>query len=714
MNLRLRQLLSKQTLKNLTRISTSSSSIFVPHYNKLNHTKDFLGIPPFLSTQRKNFHSSQIPNQSLSSAAAAISPDEDEDEAAMNEFLSRFVHIMRGNLNETYPDCDKDTIDAMLLVIVEKLVSEMEKGGNLEEKLMMVKEDLSEDLWKTVWEVSNNVYKEMEREKKKEKMKKFLQSEEVKGMARFASEVGVRGDMLHELRFKWAREAMEKAEFYEGLERFGEAAKADEEVEGVEVEAEAEAGGEDGFGVEGSAGGGGGGLPKRHGKIKYKLYGLDLSGSKWKEMADKIHEAEEVILPQEAKAINGKCRLVTEKLLALGKHDDFDTVFSPLLDEWKELLQPNRVDWIALLENLKERDSSLYLKVAEHVLDEPAFQANIRDYSKLIDAHAKENRLEDTERILNKMSESSIPPDIITLTALLHLYSKANNLQQAQEAYEALIGQGFKPDMEVYNSMIMVYVNAGEPKKGESLMREMELRDIKPSEEIYMALLRAFAKAGDIHGTERIVTTMQFAGFQPTVESCTLLVEACARSGDLYGAKKNFNYMMKLGYKPDDHCTSIMISAYEKKNCLDDALRLLMRLEKDGFELGVLTYSVLVDWLGQLQLIDEAEQILTRIAQLGEAPPFKIQVSVCDMYARAGIEKKALQALGVLEAKKELLEQKDYERIIMALSKGGFAQNAQKILNLMKDQGFTPSEDVSFTLMSVGAFGTGSKKPGMR
>ncbi|GMQ11642.1 hypothetical protein CsSME_00054190 [Camellia sinensis var. sinensis] len=36
---------------------------------------------------------------------------------------------MRGKLSEVYTDCDKKTIDGMLLIIVWKAVSEMEKGG---------------------------------------------------------------------------------------------------------------------------------------------------------------------------------------------------------------------------------------------------------------------------------------------------------------------------------------------------------------------------------------------------------------------------------------------------------------------------------------------------------------------------------------------------------------------------------------------------------
>ena len=102
-------------------------------------------------------------------------------------------------------------------------------------------------------------------------------------------------------------------------------------------------------------------------------------------------------------------------------------------------------------------------------------------------------------------------------------------------------------------------------------------------------------------------------------------------------------------------------------------------------------------WLGKLQLVDEAEQLLGKIALLGEAPPFKLQVSLCDMYARAGNEKKALQSLGVLEARKDELGQAEFERIISGLIDGGFQKDAQRICQIMEAQGFDASR-VKFKL----------------
>lgn len=639
-------------------------------------------------------------------------PDsESENDASMNEFLSRFAWSMRKKVNEVYPDCDKETIDGMMLIIVEKVVSEMEKGG-LEQMIGVAAStpspDFSEDLWRTVWEVSNAVLQDMVKEKKKEKMKVFLQSEEVKEMYRFAGEVGVRGDMLRELRFKWAREKMEESEFYQSLERLREEHPQIESHEEnhlgkVNIDREEGIGYADDVAEDKTKTVT---LPKRHGKIRYTIYGLDLSDPKWVEVADKVHESGKVMWPQEPKQISGKCKLLTDRILSLQEGEDP----SPLLSEWVGLLQPSRIDWINFLDRLKQQNPRLHLKIAEIVLSEESFQTSIHDYSKLVDDLARENRFEDAERILKKMDEKGILPDVLTSTIMVHMYSKSGNLERAKEAYESFRARGFQPDANVYHSIIMAHVNAGDPKSGDLLMKKMEASGIKSTKEIYMALLRSFAHQGNVNGAQHVATAMQFAGFQPSLESYTLLVEAFGRAGDPEQARNSFDHMMKLGHRPDDRCTASMIAAYAKKNLLDKALNLLLELENGGFEPGVSTYAVLIDWLGKMQLIDEAEQILDKIIELGEAPPFEVHISLCDMYSRAGSEKKALQTLGVVESKKEQLGHEEFERIISSLWAGGFIQDAQRMRGFMVARGFIPSEKLEMDLVKNEAFGKRRKQ----
>lgn len=706
----------KETYKNISRFNGRVSTLYpfvckdTVAYTTVNYpfTKSTSNQSPKYANPISSFsrfiHSDMKTELIGSGARPAIESEESDRDETMNDFLSRFVWIMRGKLFEAFPSYDKKSITDMLLIIIERVVLELEKGGfnqMLGERVAPSSDDFSEDLWKMVWDICSKVLVDMQKEAKKEKMKEYLQSEEVKQMYRFAGEIGIRGEMLRELRFKWAREKMEESEFYQGLERLRaeEAQLEKQEGESVHtVENDLPMGEEKPTAVA---------IPKRHGKIKYKIYGLDLSGPEWAKAADKIHEMEEITWPQEPKPISGKCKLVTEKIISLKEGENP----VPLLVEWIELLQPNRIDWIALLNRVKERNNRLYLKIAELVLGEESFKTNVRDYAMLIEAHAKQNRLKDTERILKKMTEKGIQPDILTFTVLVHMYSKAGNIEKAKEAFESLRSQNFQPDMRIYDSMIMAYVNAGQHKMGESLMREMEARDMKPTMEIYISLLHSFSKNGDVAGAQRIANTMQFAGFQHTLESCTLLIEAFAHAGDPDQAKANFDYMINIGLKPSDQAIAGVLVAYDKKNMLDKAFNFILELEKEGCELGPNSYSVLVDWFGKMELIDEAEYMLGKIGMTGESPPVKLHVSLCDMYARARAEKKALQALGVVEAKKEELGPRDFERVILGLLAGRFVQDARRVHGLMEAQGFVASDRVKVALMASQAVGVHRKQP---
>lgn len=302
------------------------------------------------------------------------------------------------------------------------------------------------------------------------------------------------------------------------------------------------------------------------------------------------------------------------------------------------------------------------------------------------------------------MDEKGIIPDILTKTTMVHMYSKAGNLKLAIQAFDSLKSQGFKPDSKVFKSMIMAYANAGDPVTGESLLRQMDLKNIKRSEDLFLALIRSFSLKGDPLGASRVSNNMVLAGYQPSLESNTYLIEAYSRKGNADDARKHFDEIIELGYKPDDKCIALVTAAYAEKNLLDKGLELLLQLEKDGIEHGLATYSVLIDWLGKLQLIDEAEDLLEKFTEKCVSPSLDVHISLCDMYARAGEQKKTLQALGVLEANKEKLGQKEFERVIDALLYGGFKQDAERMHNIMTAMGFIASPHLAVTLKASQTF----------
>jgi len=341
----------------------------------------------------------------------------------------------------------------------------------------------------------------------------------------------------------------------------------------------------------------------------------------------------------------------------------------------------------------------LNLQVAEILLAEESFEANIRDYSKLIDLHAKANNVEGAEIILGKMKEKGIASDILISITLVHMYSKAGNLDRAKDAFDFIRNEGFKPDLKLFSSMMKCYISHGEPGQADSLLRYMKDKDIKATREMYTDVIRAYAQQGMVDSAQNVHRSMDIAGIESTQELFAINIEAYGRIGDTDKACALFQQMRRYGHEPDDSSIAGVVSAYMKNNQLDQALHWLLGLEKEGLKLGIKTNLVLLDWLSMLQLVLEAEQLVQKIKQLGEEP-IEVHVFLADMYAKSRQEEKARRSLKILEEKKKQLKADQFDRIIRGLLDGGFSEEANKYYKMMKSCGFEPSENLEVSVKS--------------
>ncbi|XP_077235570.1 tetratricopeptide repeat (TPR)-like superfamily protein [Tasmannia lanceolata] len=328
---------------------------------------------------------------------------------------------------------------------------------------------------------------------------------------------------------------------------------------------------------------------------------------RWVEVGPDITEAQKQAISQLPLKMTKRCKALMKRLICfISQEEDL----SLLLGAWVKIMKPRRADWLVVLKEMTRLENPLLLEVTEYALVEESFEANIRDYTKLIDAYAKQNRLQDAEKTLAAMKGRGFTCDQVTLTALVHMYSKAGNLTRAQETFEEMKLLGLPLDKRAYGSMIMAYIRAGMAERGEHLMREMEAQDICARKEVYKALLRAYSMAGDSGGAQRVFDAIQFAGIVPDVKHCALLMTAYCEAGQSDQARSVLENFRSAGLRPSDKCVALMLATYEKENNLEKALALLLDLEKDGVVVGQEASEVLAKWFSRLGVINEVEHVL--------------------------------------------------------------------------------------------------------
>eukprot|EP01018_Ginkgo_biloba_P006518 Gb_41087 [translate_table: standard] len=301
--------------------------------------------------------------------------DDDEEDGPMNEFLERFVSIMRSRLSEAYSDTSKEVIDGMLEIIVDKVVTEMEKGTLNELKDYVAyssaeTRDFSQELWKTVWEVSKIIIEDMRKAEMKNEIQKYLQSDEIKEISKFAKDVGITGDRLRDMKLYFAEQKRLDIEFFRKLYQMGREPPAAKRIHKGEKHAIGE--GDESMETEQSLESEEKprpSLPQRHGKLKHRVYGLNMADPKWTEVGEKLAIAERKIAPEEPTVMSGKCKALTKQIVSLADNENP----SKLLTQWLENLKPSRVDWLALLQELNEAKNNLFFKATEYALNEEGY-----------------------------------------------------------------------------------------------------------------------------------------------------------------------------------------------------------------------------------------------------------------------------------------------------------------------------------------------------
>ncbi|CAL9782475.1 unnamed protein product [Musa acuminata subsp. burmannicoides] len=328
---------------------------------------------------------------------------------------------------------------------------------------------------------------------------------------------------------------------------------------------------------------------------------------KWMNVGSDLTEDQKKAISQLPLKMSNRCKALMKRLFCFSPDADD---LSLLLAAWVKVMKPRRADWLAILKEIKRMENPLLFEVMEYALLENSFEANVRDYTKLIDLYAKQNLLENAENSFQAMIKRGFPCDQVTLTVLIHMYSKAGRLDRAKEAFEEIKLLGLPLDKRAYGSMLMAYIRAEMLEHAERLMKEMEEQEFYAGKEVYKALLRAYSTNGNADGAQRVFNSIQFAGIVPDSRLCALLINAYCMAGQSSKAHSVLENMRIAGLEPSDRCIALMLGAYERENNLDAALSFLIELEHNGVLIADEASQVLVGWFRRLGVVGEVQQVL--------------------------------------------------------------------------------------------------------
>ena len=112
-------------------------------------------------------------------------------------------------------------------------------------------------------------------------------------------------------------------------------------------------------------------------------------------------------------------------------------------------------------------------------------------------------------RLLTKMAEEQIAPNVVTLNTALKFYARTVRLEPALQLLQAMQAKGVVADAITYNTLLNTCCKAGMMSRAEELLQDMLHQGMRPTASTVTTLITGYGRVGDIDEAERAGKLLQ-------------------------------------------------------------------------------------------------------------------------------------------------------------------------------------------------------------
>lgn len=269
--------------------------------------------------------------------------------------------------------------------------------------------------------------------------------------------------------------------------------------------------------------------------------------------------------------------------------------------------------------------------------------------------------------------------------------TQRNNQGERQKPRRGLGNPGsVRNSSKHYDAQIASMVRERNVHAAEECLNQMASMGVRPTTSSFNLVINLHKSQGNMQQAELWLRKMLAAGVQPNSASFTTLVSGCEQTGDTIGAEKWYSAMLELGCEPTEQTYNAMISSYAKAGKLQQADEWLQRMQSlpSMVQPTTTTYNILIDAYSRAQQFDRAGFWFQELRARGLALNQSTVRAMVDFFMENTDEGAAEQpqAQHLFNASLEVADL-SYSSLIKACSRRGEAEQAEKVLRHMIDQG---------------------------
>ncbi|KAF7817683.1 pentatricopeptide repeat-containing protein [Senna tora] len=305
------------------------------------------------------------------------------------------------------------------------------------------------------------------------------------------------------------------------------------------------------------------------------------------------------------------------------------------------------------------------LDIAEALLNQISEYPHPHPYNALLASCDKMNQPERAVRVLAKMKQMNMLPDIRTYELLFSLftnvnapYEEGNMISQVDaakriSAIESDMAKNGIPHSSL--SMKSLLKALGEEGMITKMIQYLHVaenlfihREPSLGTAMYNLVLHSLVEAKESHRAIEIFKKMKFCGFKSDAATYNIMIDCCSILRCFKSASLLVSIMIREGFYPDTPTYTALIKILLGNENFNEALNLLNRVRLDGKQLDVLLFNTILQKACDKRRIDVIEFIVECMHQEKVQPDPSTCSYVFSAYVNSGFLNTAIEALQVL------------------------------------------------------------------
>ncbi|WZZ07079.1 hypothetical protein YC2023_093000 [Brassica napus] len=339
--------------------------------------------------------------------------------------------------------------------------------------------------------------------------------------------------------------------------------------------------------------------------------------------------------------------------------------------------------------------------LAEHLLDQVSECSYAYPFNNLLAACDSLDQPERAVRVLARMKQLNLRPDMRTYELLFSLfgnvnapYEEGNMLSQVDcckriNAIEMDMVRNGLQHSPISTRNVLRALGA------EGMVNEM-IRHLQRAENMYLEtatyniVLQSLLEANETNMVIKIFKRMKACGYPADAATYNIMIDCCSIIHSYKSACALVSMMIRDGFSPKAVTFTALMKILLNDDNFEEALNLLDQAASEGIQLDVLSYNTVLRKAFEKGMIDVVEYIVEQMRREKVSPDPSTCHFVFNCYVEKGYHTTAIEALNVLslrmlggEVKESLQEKKAELEESFVMSEDPEAET--KIIELFRD-----------------------------